>query len=106
MAEHLIPITISVDDETIEKKAMEYASKTIADEVMKVTHKVDRWSDKVIKGDTTPLKEMVESQISELLKAHSDEIIQNASLILANKLLKSKKIKDYLSSITSESEEI
>lgn len=104
MAEHLIPITISVDDETIEKKAMEYASKLVAEEVMKATHIVS-WSGSVNTKDFSPVLNMVEKEVKTIITKHEDEIVTEAIKVVADKLCKTKKCKELLAQLTSDESE-
>lgn len=99
MAEHLIPITISLDDETIEKKATEYASKMVAEEVLKATHKTD-YSGRVKENDFEPIMLIVKEKVDVILKENENLIIQEAIKLLADKLSKTKKCKELLKQVT------
>lgn len=105
MAEHLIPITISVDDETIEKKAMEYASQLVANEVMKATHKTNKWNGEFDKNNFEPVLDMVSEKVSEVIKSHENEIVTEAIKVVADKLCKTKKCKELLAQLTSDESE-
>lgn len=101
MAEHLIPITISVDDETIENKATDYASKLIAKEVLKATHKCD-WTGEPRQNDYEPILKIVENKVETIINENKDLIIQGAIKALAEKLSRTKKCKELLEQITND----
>ena len=101
MAEHLIPITISVDDETIERKATEYASKLVADEVIKATHGHD-WRGELKQNDYEPILKIVENKVETVINENKDLIIQGAIKTLAEKLSRTKKCKELLEQITND----
>lgn len=103
MAEHLIPITIAVDDETIENKTIEYASKVIGEEVMKATHK-KLWGGKYDSDDFSPILSIVDEKVSDVIKNHEDEIVKEAIKVVAEKLCKTKKCKEILAQLVENEE--
>lgn len=91
--EHIIQLSVSVDDQTIERKATEYASKMVAEEVMKAVHR-NYYNGQVDKNDKTPLKTMIEDAITNMLTEYKDFVLERAAVLLAEKLSRSKAAKE------------
>lgn len=67
----------------------EYIQKTLANNAEKY------YGDKVSDG----MRVLVEAQIDKFLKAHRDEIIENAAVVMAEKLARSKRGKELLEEV-------
>lgn len=97
--EHLIQMTISIEDERIVQKVEETAERQI---IQSLTEKVEGvisekrgWYGSK-ERDYTPLKNMVSEQITKILDENKDFILSEASKILAEKLARSKAVKEIL----------
>ena len=86
--EHLIQISIAMDDETIAKQAIEIASKNVAKEITEQIFQVNYYDR--IEGFSGHAKGV----IAEVMESYKDKIIAEASRMVADSIKKSKKYKD------------
>ena len=91
-----VPVTIGVDEDKIareiESEVKEKVFRNIGDKVEEImTHPYHRHWDK---PDYTPLKNMVERVIKDVLIEKEDMIIELAATKLADKLARSKAVKE------------
>lgn len=104
--EHIIQMTISVEDEKIVKKIEENAEnqiiQTLTDRVENVISEKRGWYGNG-ERDYTPLKNMVSKQVEKILNENKDLILSEASKILADKLARSKAGKEILQGLKGES---
>lgn len=100
--EHILQFAINIDDEAIEKRIIENAEKNITSdikrEVMKMMFSVNPWSDRITDNPT----EWTRMQIESFLVGHKDEIIQCAGKLLAEKLVKTKTVKEMLGGLAED----
>ena len=89
--QHIFNIAIDMDDERIinavSEKAEKEIIKTMCSKVEEIIYKKDYWGKK---ASLDPLRDMVNKKIDEILKENKDYILNEASKILADRLLRSK----------------
>lgn len=105
--EHIIQMTISVEDEKIVKKVEETAENQIIQTLTEriediISEKHGRYGNK--ERDYGPLREMILGQITKIMEENKDFIILEASKILADKLARSKAGKGILQRVREERE--
>lgn len=92
--EHIVQFAIGIDDDAIVNRIKEHAEKNITNEikqeVMKLMFEYNSWSGKLSGVPTEWTKEVIESFLND----HKNEIIQCAGNILAEKLLRTKAVKE------------
>lgn len=96
--EHLIQMTINVDDKKIVESIERNAEKTITENLDKEVKKIifnfenDWYSNGRIRG----VSDWTEDRLNEFLEKHKDQIINLASDKLADKMYKSKKVREIM----------
>lgn len=102
--EHIVQFAIGIDDDAIVKRVVENAEKNITNdikqEVTKLMFGFNSWSGRRLDDPT----EWTRMQIQSFLNEHKDEIVQCAGNILAEKLLRTKAVKEMVGRLTEESE--
>lgn len=88
--EHLIQLSIAMDDESIKKQAMEVASKHIAKELTNEVFSVNYC------GRKEGLSEYAKGILMEVVTQYKDDIIAEASRLVAESIKKSKKYKEMM----------
>ena len=94
--EHLIQMTINVDDKKIVESIERNAEKTITENLDKEVKKIifnfenDWYGNDLIRG----VSDWTEDRLNEFLEKHKDQIIDLASDKLADKMYKSKKVRE------------
>lgn len=100
--EHILQFAIYIDDDAIVKRIEENAEKNITDEikqeVMKLMFEYNPYSGKRLEYPTNWTRIQVESFLND----HKDEIIQCAGNILAEKLLRTKAVKETVGRLTED----
>lgn len=95
--EHIVQFAIGIDDnvikDRIEKNVEKEVIKTITEKVEDVIYKKHYYYGY---DEKEPLKNMVKGVINEVIEKERDVILEMASKILADRLLKSKKGKALL----------
>lgn len=103
--EHIVQFAIGVDDnvikERIEKNVEKEVIKTITEKVEDVIYSKYAYYD-----TKEPLKNMVKARIDVIFTEEKDTIVEMASKILADRLLKSKKGKALLEQFEVQDETI
>ena len=102
-----VPVTIGVNEDEIAKEV----EKDVKREVIKnITEKVeniiyDPYRRYHRGSDDTPLRNMVREEISNVLKNKEDVIVETAAKALADKLFKSKAVREMAAKIVAENME-
>ncbi len=101
--EHIIQFGIGIDDEAIVKRVQENAEKIIVQSIQqRVEESIFETS---YRGEiTTRLKCAAENLLMKWLESHKDEIIQAASVLLADKMIKTKAVKTAIEGVLKEGE--
>lgn len=93
-----VPVTIGVNEERIAQEIEEHVEheviKNITTEVKKAIFRTDTWTGKVNENDNKPLREMIGYRIDKILADNKDDIVKEAAKILADKLVRSKTVRD------------
>lgn len=85
--EHIIQFGVTVDDEAIKKEIIKQAANTVTTEIKRELGIDNYYSDKII-------KRMVNNEVTELFNTHKDAIIAEAGKQLAEKLARTKAVKE------------
>ena len=105
-----VPVTIGVDEDKIareiESEVKEKVIRNIGDKVEEIIYKeYDEYGGiygrKKVKSDE-PLRRMVERKIDDVLEKERDSIIELAAEKLADRLSRSKKVRDMASRVAEE----
>jgi hypothetical protein len=100
--EHIVQFAIGIDDDAIVKLIEESAEKKITDEikqeVMKLMFECNPYSGKRLEYPTN----WTRMQIESFLVGHKEEIIQCAGNILAEKLMRTKAVKEMLGGLVED----
>ena len=99
--EHIIQFAVGIDDERIVKHIEERAEKTITDELKKkVEQQMFRCN---FYGEPTrELSNWTASLVESFLKDHKDEIIELAGKHLAEKLVRTKAVKEMIENLKND----
>ena len=95
-----VPVTIGVDEEAIAREVKENVESQvfakIKDEVKKqmFNARYVRYGNEDSYTDPEPLRNMIKSEIAKELNRHQDLIIKTAAEILADKLARTKAVKE------------
>lgn len=101
-----VPVTIGVDEEKIAKEIENDVKSQVVEKIfeeIKKTIYATNYYGKIDEKDSTPLRKMVETKISEVVSDKQDLIIEKASEILAEKMYKSKACKEAIKNVIGES---
>ena len=94
--EHILQFGISIDDEriknSIEQAALKQLTDKLVEDVSKVVFEWDAWGRK----PTNRATDWTKRRFDEFLEAHKDEILKEASRMLADKLARTKAAKALL----------
>lgn len=97
---HILQVSISIEDEKIIKSVEETAHKEIISNLTDKTLDViseKRWGyGHSRERDFNPLKRMAEKRVVEIIDEHKDFIIEGAIKELANRLIRTKACKEKL----------
>lgn len=97
-----VPVTIGVDEEkiaqSIEKNVESQVINRVLTEVKKILYKNRPYSYTDDYSDPAPMKEMIKDEIGKIVEERSDEIVALAAEALADKLSRSKTIKEKIAS--------
>lgn len=99
--EHIIQLAISVEDEkiihSIEENAEKQVFSNLTDRIEDIIcSKYGYYGTGTRNKDYTPLKEMVQDKVDDILMQNKDFILSEASNILGEKLARSKRGKEIL----------
>ena len=96
--EHLIQMTINVDDKKIVESIERNAEKTITENLDKEVKKIifNFENDWYGNGQIRGVSDWTEDRLNEFLEKHKDQIIDLASDKLADKMYKSKKVREVM----------
>lgn len=103
--QHIVNVAFDFDDkkvaDSIEAQVHKEVVDNITEEVKKIIfEKQWRYSGKPYdESDPAPLKKIVESKVSEVLEENKDFIVNGAIKMLADKLSKTKKVKEAMSEL-------
>lgn len=93
-----VPVTIGVDEEKIANEIHNNVEaqviNKITNEVEKLIFQIDNWTGKVDRSRNAPLRDMIYERIDNILEANKDQIIELAANKLAERLGRSKAVKD------------
>lgn len=96
--EHIFNIAINVEDEkiikTIEQKVESEVIKMICSKVEDIIYQRSYWGTN--NKDMSPLRNIVNKKVDEILKGNKDYILAEAAKILADRLLRTKAAKAIL----------
>lgn len=95
--EHIVHFGISIDDDAITKRIQENAEKII---IQKIEQDVKKNIFSIdYRGNSIGLNYIAESIFNKWLDSHKDEIIQVASKALADKMIKTKAVKEAINKV-------
>ena len=96
--EHLIQMSINVDDKKIVESIERNAEKTITENLDKEVKKIifNFENDWYGHGRVRGVSDWTEDRLNEFLEKHKDQIIDLASDKLADKMYKSKKVREIM----------
>lgn len=100
-----VPVTIGVDEEKIAKEIENNVEKQVVNKITLEVTKVmfDRrnyYSDKY--DDPAPMRKMIREEIANIVSKHEDDIVKAASELLAEKMARTKVVKEAAAKIASE----
>ena len=102
-----VPVTIGVDEEkiaqNIEENVEQLVVNKISTEVKRVICARRGWGRTGFdEDDLSPLREIVKDEVAKVLADHQDEILDAAAKALAEKLARSKAVKERAAVIVAE----
>lgn len=102
-----VPVTIGVDEEkiaqNIEENVEQMVANKITGELKRVMYAKRGWGrSSYDEDDLTPLREIVKDEVAKVLVDHQDEILDAAAKALAEKLARSKAVKERAAVIVAE----
>lgn len=92
--EHIIQFGVTVDDDAIRKRIEEQAANTVIKEIKKQLG-IDRGH----YSNENVIHRLVEEEVTALFYKHKDAIVKEAGKQLANKLIRTKQVKEATSEI-------
>jgi hypothetical protein len=95
--EHIVQFGISIDDDTISKRIQENAEKIIIQKIEQDVKKNIFSTD--YRGNSIALNYTAENIFKAWLDSHADEIIQIASKALADRMVKTKAVKEAINNV-------
>jgi len=97
--EHIVQFAVSVDDDRIQKIMEESAAKQVADDIKLLSHGMG-----YSRMNTEPekLKALFSDEIAKYVKENADEIVKLVVAEVSKNMMRSKKIKEAIDSITEE----
>lgn len=100
--EHIVQFAIGIDDEAIRNRVVDTAEKVIIDnianDVKLMMFARDGWSGK----PSTNFNVKMEKKIDELVQSNRDEIVDRAAVYLADKLARSKAVREKITKMMLE----
>lgn len=93
--DHLVQFTISIDDNHIAQMVEQKAAKAMEDEVLKICKKYI-YEERNNYWEQDKLGEPIKKEIRDFLDANKDAIIDETSKKLAEKMMRTKAIKEAL----------
>ena len=99
--EHIVQFAVSVDDDRIQKIMEESAAKQVADDIKAASHGLSYYDNGVNK-EPEKLKALFSDEIAKYVKEHADEIVKLVVAEVSKNMMKTKKIKEAIDSITEE----
>ena len=100
MSVYSVPVVIGVDEQKIakgiEKDVEKRVINAIKDEIWKVMFDKNPYN---YGCDNDPLRRLIKVQIDEVLREHQDKIIELAATMLAEKLVRTKVVKEKAASV-------
>lgn len=96
--EHILQFAVSVDDDAIRRICEEKAAEQVIKDVMEFSHESSYRQGRYSEN----LKLMFAEAIDEYIKEHADEIIKEAVQEVAKNMMKSKRVREALSSVIEE----
>lgn len=104
--EHIVQFAVGIDDDAIVKKIEEYAVKTITTELKQsVADKIFEpcyYISKHARPNDDPLSKFSANIVSQFLDENKETIIEKASSMLADKMFKSKTVREKMLDKSSE----
>ena len=102
--EHVVQFGVCIDDEAIAKGVQQSAEKEVIKMICEkvesvICGKYGYSYSRVNKDDLTPLRDIVERKVDEVINENKQYILDNASKILAEKLVRSKAGKAILTNL-------
>lgn len=93
MMEHIVQFGITVDDDAIKNLIVNKASETVINEIKRELGVNDRYySDNVV-------NKMVSNEVQNQFNLHKEEIIEATAKVLAEKLIKTKLVRERVSNV-------
>lgn len=97
MSVYSVPVTIGVDEEQIARKIESNVENRVIENVTEQVKKLmfrksNYYRDEY--DDPAPLREMVKTEVKNIVEDHQDEIIRLAAVALADKLYRTKAVKE------------
>lgn len=95
-----VPVTIGVDEEAIVREIKENVESQVINRILDETKRqmfnarYVRYCDKEKYTDPEPLRNMIKAEIHDIIVNHQDLIIKEAAEILADKLARTKAVKE------------
>lgn len=104
--EHIVQFAVGIDDDAIIKKIEEYAVKTIttelkqsvADKIFEPAYYTSRYANPI----SDPLSKFSAGIVSQFLDENRDVILEKAAVMLADKMFKSKTVREKMLDKSSE----
>ena len=96
--EHIVQFAIGIDDEAIANKIQANAEKVI---IQQLQQKVEKciFTTNYYGNVTGNLNSVAENLLLEWLNSHSEEIIQRASKLLSDRMIKTKAVKEAIGDV-------
>lgn len=101
-AEHIIQIGVSVDDDAIRKAVINAATKELADAITETYVEKDNSYYRSRYVPKNALNNIISAKADALIEKHGDMIVETAINKVAEKLYKSKRVKDFIKSLEAE----
>jgi hypothetical protein len=100
MMEHILQFAVNIDDERIvrmvEEKAIKKALEDVDEAVKAKTDRKYRWD------NYSFLEERIRDGVNKLIESRKDEIIDRAVVILAEKMARSKAVREAVGKVVEE----
>lgn len=97
--QHIVNVAFDFDDKKIANSIENQVHKEVVDNITEEVKKIIfekkwRYNKPYDESNSSPLREIVEDRVSEVLEENKDVIINGAIKMLADKLLKTKQVKE------------
>ena len=104
--EHIVQIAIGVDDDRIkniiEEKAEEQIILQLTQEIRDVIFKKSSYYRKHADPARDPLSNFSEGLMMDVIEKHTDTIVEKAAELLADRLMRTKAVKEAIKRVTEE----